>query len=81
MAQFMVRGLDDGIVRALEQRAAKHGRSTEAELQEILRQALCEEEGDREAFAHRAAQLRARLRSSIDSAIVIRADHDRDAPQ
>lgn len=40
MAQLIVRNLDDQIVARLRQRAAKHGRSTEAEHREILREAL-----------------------------------------
>jgi plasmid stability protein len=40
MAQLIVRQLDDEIVTRLRQRAATHGRSTEAEHREILRQAL-----------------------------------------
>lgn len=40
MAQLIVRNLDDEIVRELKVRAARHGRSAEAEHREILRQAL-----------------------------------------
>ena len=40
MAQLIVRNLDDEIVARLQQRAAKHRRSTEAEHREILREAL-----------------------------------------
>lgn len=40
MAQLLVRGLDDKLVRALKQRAARAGRSAEAEHREILREAL-----------------------------------------
>lgn len=40
MSQLIVRKLDHEIVTRLRQRAAKHGRSTEAEHREILRQAL-----------------------------------------
>jgi antitoxin FitA len=35
-----VRNLDDGLIARLKRRAARHGRSTEAEHREILRQAL-----------------------------------------
>ena len=38
--QLIVRGLEEEVVRALRLRAAEHGRSVEAEHQEILRQAL-----------------------------------------
>ena len=40
MAQLIVRDLDDRLVRALKQRAARNGRSAEAEHREILREAL-----------------------------------------
>lgn len=35
-----VRNLDDDLIARLKRRAARHGRSTEAEHREILRQAL-----------------------------------------
>jgi antitoxin FitA len=38
-----VRNLDDDLVARLKRRAARHGRSTEAEHREILRQALVNE--------------------------------------
>ena len=38
-----VRNLDDELVAKLKRRAARHGRSTEAEHREILRQALTAE--------------------------------------
>ena len=75
MAQLTVRNLDDQVVRALKQRAAAHGRSAEAEHRDLLRNALLP---GREEFAARARALRQRLRSSVDSAEVIRADRDRD---
>ena len=40
VANLVVRNLDDSIVRALKQRAAKHGRSAEAEHRAILEHAL-----------------------------------------
>jgi antitoxin FitA len=40
MARLIVRNLEPGIVSALRERAVAHGRSTEAEHREILRQAL-----------------------------------------
>lgn len=78
MAQLTVRNVDERVVRALKQQAASHGRSAEAEHREILRSALLAEPATRESFAARAARLRARLRSSVDSTTVIRADRDRD---
>ena len=49
--------------------------ASEAEHREILRAALIGDEGD---FAARAAALRQRLRSRINSSEIIRADRDRD---
>lgn len=40
MTRLLVRDLDPEVVKALKLRAAKHGRSTEAEHREILKQAL-----------------------------------------
>lgn len=40
MAQLVVRGLDDDVKLALQRRAKEHGRSTEAEVREILRDAV-----------------------------------------
>jgi plasmid stability protein len=40
MSQLIVRNLDDALVRALKLRAARHGRSAEAEHRAILREAL-----------------------------------------
>lgn len=43
MAQLVVRNLDDDVKARLRQRARRHGRSTEAEVREILRNAVREE--------------------------------------
>lgn len=40
MAQLIVRNLDDDIKAKLRERARRHGRSTEAEVREILRSAV-----------------------------------------
>lgn len=40
MAQLVVRNLNEALVQALKERAARHGRSAEAEHREILREAL-----------------------------------------
>ena len=40
MANHIVRGIDELLVRALKQRAARHGRSAEAEHHEILASVL-----------------------------------------
>lgn len=51
-----VRNLDEELVARLKRRAARHGRSTEAEHREILRQALSTE--PEPTFEDLAAQLR-----------------------
>jgi plasmid stability protein len=75
MAQLIVRNLDEGIVDALKARAARHGRSAEAEHRRILESALRGEE-DMTTHAAAAARLRARFRSRLDSTEVIRAARD-----
>ena len=76
MAQLTVRRVTDQVVRELKRRAAANGRSAEAEHREILRRTLLAEAED---FAARAARLRERLVSTVDSTDVIRADRDRDS--
>ena len=51
-----VRNLDDDLIIRLKRRAARHGRSAEAEHREILRQALSTELEP--TFGELAAQLR-----------------------
>jgi len=51
-----VRNLDDDLIARLKRRAARHGRSTEAEHREILRQALSAEAEP--SFDSLAAELR-----------------------
>lgn len=40
MAQLLVRNLDEALVRALKVRAARHGKSVEAEHRDLLQAAL-----------------------------------------
>ena len=54
---LQVRNLDDDLIVRLKRRAARHGRSTEAEHREILRQALSSEVEP--SFEELAANLRA----------------------
>jgi len=49
VSQLIVRNVAEDIVRALKRRAARHGRSAEAEHREILRAALREDQ-DRASF-------------------------------
>ena len=43
MAQILIRRLEDDVKARLQRRARRHGRSTEAEAREILRNALTDE--------------------------------------
>lgn len=67
-----VRNLDDDLIARLKRRAARHGRSTEAEHREILRQALATEVDP--SFETLAAQLRklTRSRKQTPSEILLR---------
>jgi antitoxin FitA len=67
-----VRNLDDDLIARLKRRAARHGRSTEAEHREILRQALA---ADVEAsFDTLAADLRklTKRRKQTPSEVLLR---------
>jgi plasmid stability protein len=59
VAQLIVRNLEESIVNALRQRAARQGRSTEAEHREILREAL--------ARSRRSTSLKAHLSEMPDA--------------
>ena len=71
-----VRNLDDDLIVRLKRRAARHGRSTEAEHREILRQALIADVEP--SFEQLAAELR-RLTASREqtpSEILLREGRD-----
>jgi plasmid stability protein len=75
MGQLLVRGLDDGVIEALRQRARLSGQSVEAEHRAILEQALPVAQ---ESFAEAAARLRREgPRQTTDSAAIIREFRDR----
>jgi antitoxin FitA len=61
MAQLLVRQLDDDVKEKLRARAQRHGRSTEEEVREILRNAVREEGGGRQALGSRLAARFARV--------------------
>ena len=67
-----VRNLDDELVARLKRRAARHGRSAEAEHREILRQALANEAEP--SFDQLAADLRklTKRRKQTPSEILLR---------
>jgi plasmid stability protein len=61
MAQLLVRHLDDDVKNKLQRRARRHGRSTEEEIREILRNAVRDEGGARAPLGSRLAARFARL--------------------
>jgi plasmid stability protein len=76
MGHLIVRGLDDRLIQALKRRAARVGRSAEADRRAILEQAL---QPEAETFAEAAARLRARTPpQSTNSTELIPRDRDRD---
>jgi antitoxin FitA len=68
-----VRKLDEDLIAKLKRRAARHGRSTEAEHREILRQALAGEVEP--SFDTLAAELRklTKRRKQTPSEVLLRA--------
>jgi plasmid stability protein len=68
-----VRNLDEELIARLKRRAARHGRSAEAEHREILRQALSDE--GQPSFDKLAAELRelTRQRKQTPSEELLRA--------
>jgi plasmid stability protein len=71
-----VRNLDDALIARLKARAARHGRSAEAEHREILRQALAAEPESR--FDQLAADLRklTRRRKQTPSEVLLRQSRE-----
>ena len=57
MAQLVVRNLDDDVKAKLQQRARQHGRSTEEEVREILRNAVRNEPQKTEPLGKRLRAL------------------------
>ena len=57
MGQLLVRNLDDELVQQLKVRAARHGRSMEAEHRKILREVLTERKEEREVPSLKALLL------------------------
>jgi plasmid stability protein len=77
MSQLLVRKVDEDLVLRLKQRAARAGRSAEAEHRLILEEAL---RTGKPSFAERARRHREALAGRVhtDSAELIREDRDRD---
>lgn len=61
MAQLLVRQLDDEVKVKLQRRARRHGRSTEEEVRDILRNAVRGEGGARKPLGSRIAARFARV--------------------
>ncbi|HVR39222.1 MAG TPA: Arc family DNA-binding protein [Thermoanaerobaculia bacterium] len=61
MAQLVVRQLEEDVKEKLRRRAHRHGRSTEEEVREILRNAVREEGGVRTPLGSRIASRFARI--------------------
>ena len=57
MAQRIVRNLDDAVKRKLQRRAARHGRSMEEEVRDILRNAVKDERKSRKGLGTEIAEL------------------------
>ena len=55
MAQFVVRNLEESVAARLKRRAERHGRSTEEEIRQILRNAVREERAGRTRLGSRIA--------------------------
>jgi plasmid stability protein len=56
MAQLLVRNLEDDVKAKLQKRARRHGRSTEEEVREILRNAVKEKAEREEGLGTRIAR-------------------------
>lgn len=76
MKQLVVRNVDDETVRALKQRAARHGRSAEAEHRAILRDALSSDPS-RTSFKRFLASM---PDTGLDEDFVVRRDLPRETP-
>ncbi|HEY2293100.1 MAG TPA: toxin-antitoxin system [Thermoanaerobaculia bacterium] len=55
MAELLIRHLDDDVKTKLQHRAHLHGRSTEEEVREILRDAVRDKSGTRQPLGSRIA--------------------------
>lgn len=76
MAQVLVRNLPDDVVEKLRARAARHGRSLEAELRSVLEEVAT---ADLTALREQSRAIRKKLegRYRSDSTALIREDRDR----
>jgi antitoxin FitA len=80
MAQLTVRNVPPAVVTALKARAARSGRSAEAEHRRILETALVEGRPSDDFFVEARAR-RVRLTAGEpDTTVLLRRDRDRDSP-
>ena len=78
MANVTIRNLDDNVVAELKEKAARSGRSLEAELREILKRAASRKtRAEFLAEADRIAAMTPKDVRQTDSAELIREDRDR----
>ena len=76
---IVIRNLDDEVAFKIRLRAARHGRSMEAEVREILKlTALAEPGGD---FWERAARLRMATREAVQTPAEALLRESREAPE
>jgi plasmid stability protein len=81
MAQLTVRSVPPAVVSALKARAARAGRSAEAEHRRILEEVLSEAPAAADFFAEARAR-RIRLPAGApDTTALLRSDRDRDDPE
>lgn len=80
MAQMIVRGIDDEVMRRFKERAKKQGKSAEQAVRELIEAAAREHQGESDWFTRarefREAMYRKYGDDGIDSAELIREDRD-----
>ncbi len=74
MAQILIRGLDDQVVKALKAEARSHHRSLEAQVRSIFASWL--QMGDFRRYMKKAASRKKVARSETSSAQIIRESRD-----
>jgi plasmid stability protein len=66
MAQFVVRNLEEEVKARLQRRAARHGQSMEAEVRDILRNALNQDEAPTRGLGTEIASLFSKIGLEAD---------------
>jgi len=78
MANLTIRNMEDSVVERMKEKAAQNGRSLEAELREVVRQAASRRtRQELLAAADRIAAMTPKGVKQTDSAELIREDRDR----